>query len=96
MDKIIINDIINGSFEFVGAIVCWINVYKILKDKQVKGVYWPATGFFSVWGAWNLYYYASLSQMYSFFGGIVMCAANTTWVILAIRFTILGNEKEIK
>jgi len=86
------NDIINGLiFELIGAIVCWINVFKILKDKQVKGVYWPATGFFAAWGIWNLYYYWSLTQFWSVAGSLVMCTANAAWVVLAFRFRKRGR-----
>jgi poly(3-hydroxyalkanoate) synthetase len=31
-------DLINGSFECIGGILCWLNFLTLLKDKQVKGV----------------------------------------------------------
>lgn len=81
------NDIINGSFELVGAIINWLNVMRLWKDKQVKGVYYPVWIFFTLWGMWNIYYYPSLTQMWSLIGAIVMTISNLIWVILAIYFS---------
>ncbi|MEN6623116.1 MAG: hypothetical protein ABFD50_16410 [Smithella sp.] len=82
------NDIVNGFFELVGGLLCWLNVRKILVDKKIKGVYWPVQLFFAAWGWWNLYYYPSLFQWFSFFGGLFLVLGNTCWVFLAIKFTI--------
>jgi hypothetical protein len=79
-------DLINGSFEFIGAFFTWINAYKLWKDKVVMGVYWPVTAFFSIWGIWNLIYYPSLNQMWSFYGGIILVIGNIMWVVLALYY----------
>ncbi len=34
-------DLINGIFEIVGSYFTWMNAYKLYKDKEIKGVYWP-------------------------------------------------------
>jgi len=80
------NDLINGSFELFGAYLTWANVYKLLKDKEVKGVYWMIWVFYSAWGMWNLYYYPSLDQWASFYAGIIMVIGNICWVVLAIKY----------
>jgi len=77
------NDIINALFELGGAILTWFNVKKILKDKEVKGVYWPIWLFFTSWGYWNLYYYPSVDHQWSFYAGILLVFGNTVWVSLA-------------
>jgi hypothetical protein len=84
-------DVINGVFELVGSVMCWLNVYKIIKDKRIEGVYWSVSGFFSVWGLWNLYYYPTLGQWASFAGGIFLAAGNITWTLLAIRYSRLNR-----
>lgn len=81
-----LNDLGNGIFEMVGGILSLTNVAKLAKDKSVKGVYWPVTAFFTLWGIWNLYYYPSLGQWCSFSGGVVIVLANLAWVILAIKY----------
>lgn len=80
-----IPDLINGTFELTGGVVCWLNVRSLLKDKKIEGVDWRVSGFFSAWGVWNLFYYPSLSQWAIFAGGLLLVIANTTWVVLALR-----------
>lgn len=80
-------DTINGLFELVGGAVYWFNVRKLLKDKQVRGVHWSVQAFFSMWGVWNLYYYPTLGQYWSFVGGVFLLAGNATWTALAIYYT---------
>ncbi len=80
------NDLINSLFEMAGAIFATINIFKLLKDKSVMGVYWPATAMFALWGYWNVWYYPSLDQMLSFYAGILLASANTIWVALAIKY----------
>lgn len=79
-------DAINGFFEAGGALLMWLNVKRIMRDKQVRGIDWRITTFFAVWGLWNLFYYPSLDQWLSFTGGVVMTTANTVWLVLAIKY----------
>jgi hypothetical protein len=90
------NDIINGSFELVGGVASWINVYKLYQDKAVRGVYWPAMFFFAAWGFWNMYYYPTLDQTFSFIGGAFMSLANAAWVILAWKYTRQTFSVEVR
>ena len=80
------HDIINGSFEFIGAYFTWMNAFKLYKDKEIKGIYWPTTLFFTLWGIWNLVYYPALEQWVSFAGGVVLVSGNVMWVILLIMY----------
>ena len=80
-------DLVNGIFELAGAYFVWANVFKLKKDKEIKGVYWPVTAFFAAWGVWNLYYYPALGQCYSFYAGIGLAIGNVVWVIMAVYYT---------
>jgi len=73
-------DTINGLFEFSGALLTWMNVLRVYKDKGYAGIYLPAVVLFMLWGVWNLYYYPHLGQWYSFAAGCVLVAANISWV----------------
>lgn len=84
-------DVINGFFEFCGALALAVNVRKLYKDKMVKGVHWASTIFFTSWSAWNLFYYPSLHQWVSFAGGCCIVVANTTWLLLVVYY-----RKEVK
>lgn len=86
------NDLINGLFELGGGIVLWLNVWKLYKDKQIKGVHWTPVLFFGLWGYWNLYYYPSLDQWFSFWGGVFVTLANTVWFIQMVYYL---NRKRV-
>lgn len=79
-------DIINSLFEFFGAIAVLFSIVSVLQTQQVAGVSWITVLFFSVWGAWNIYYYRHLKQWFSWVAGIGVTLANTTWVILLIYY----------
>ena len=75
-----IPDMVNGIFEFAGAFAVWDHFRQVRKDKQVAGVSKWATIFFTTWGAWNLYYYAQLNQIWSWWGGLLLFIGNCFWV----------------
>ena len=86
-------DIVNGTFEFVGGILCWANACRLYRDKVIKGVMWQVTGFFTAWGFWNLLYYPALGQWVSFAGGVFLVVGNAAWVVLALKYK---GKDEIK
>lgn len=82
-----IPDIINGLFEAVGGIFVWMNCKRLYRDKEVRGVYVPATAVFTTWGFWNLFYYPHLGQMWSLAGGLVIFTGNCVWLALAVYYS---------
>ena len=80
-------DIINGSFELLGAFFLMLNVKQLYKDKKLNGVHWLPTVFFTSWGFWNLYYYPSLNQWFSFYGGLCIVIVNTFWLLQIIYYS---------
>lgn len=81
-----IPDIINGSFEFLGAVMLTFSVMQLYKDKVVRGVRVFPTAFFTLWGLWNLFYYPHLNQWYSFAGGLAIVIVNAMWVAMAVHY----------
>lgn len=81
-----VGDLINGSFELIGGLLLWTNVRRILRDRCVHGINILPTVFFTAWGFWNLWYYPSLNQWLSFFGGLSVVLANVVWVVLTIKY----------
>lgn len=73
-------DLINASFEFIGAAFTAANAKRVIADKGYAGIYLPAIVFFMSWGVWNLFYYPSLGQVFSFIAGICLVCANLTWI----------------
>ena len=80
-------DLINGLFEFAGSLVLCMDIRALIKDKRVKGVYWPGRIFFMLWGLWNIYFYGYYDHIWSFFGGLPMTACNLMWSVLACYYT---------
>jgi hypothetical protein len=85
-------DIINTAFIAGGAVVLFINVYKLIQDKSVAGVSLIPTLFFSIWAIWNLYWFTYLDQPWSFIGACFMLVANFWWVGLALRYRQKENK----
>lgn len=79
-------DIINALFEVSGALLTWMNVKQVWKDKGHNGLYVPAIVLFTLWGFWNLFYYASLVQWWSVLATVVMVSANCCWLWGLIKF----------
>jgi hypothetical protein len=84
-------DGINATFEGVGSIVLWMNVRQLYKDRVLKGVHIGPIALWFVWGLWNLIYYPSIHQWYSFFAGVNVAAANGVWLYLLIKYEAYKN-----
>lgn len=80
-------DTINALFESSSCIFIGMSILKLHKDKQVKGVDWKHIIFFVVWGFWNMYYYPSLGQWKSFFGGVLITIFNSIWVMQILYYS---------
>lgn len=79
-------DQINAVFETAGALLTWMNVRQVWKDRGYAGVYLPAIILFTSWGFWNLWYYRHLSQWWSVAATVVMVSANVSWTALMLKF----------
>ncbi len=75
-----IPDQINGCFEVVAGLLLTLNVIRLHRDKQVRGVHIVPIAFMAIWGFWNLYFYPYIGAPWSFVGGIVVVVVNTVWV----------------
>lgn len=81
-------DTINGLFETLGGFFIALSVVSLYRAKQVRGVSWVHTAFFSAWGYWNLFYYPSLGQWFSFFGGLLLVSVNTVWLGQIVYYSV--------
>lgn len=84
-------DAVNGLFELTGALLVWMNVWRVVRDRGYAGVYPPAIAFFFAWGLWNLFYYSDLEQWWSLIGGSLLVVANLHWVF---TLAIFGRRKD--
>lgn len=81
-------DLINATFEFGSGVAVWSNVRALLRHSAVMGIDPKVIALFQAWGLWNLYYYPSLGQWASFYGGLMITAANGTWLLLYVRILL--------
>jgi hypothetical protein len=79
-------DLINGLFEFCGGLLILNHCRVLLRDKAVAGVSVFSTAVFTSWGFWNLYFYPSLGQWWSFAGGLAIVCANALWLALMFKY----------
>lgn len=79
-------DLVNATFELSGSFFVALSVVATWRAKRTEGIDLRTVGFFASWGLWNLYYYPSLGQWWSFAGGVAVCAANFTWLALIVYY----------
>ena len=89
-------DVFNAIFEAGGALLLCLNVRRLYQDKRLAGVALAPTVWFNVWGAWNLYYYHSIGQRWSWAAGMAVFAVNTAWVALAIWYRTGRNGRDAR
>ncbi len=85
-------DIVNGSYEMLGAPFILLSIINLYKCKQVRGVTWWHPAFFGTWSLWNLYYYPHLGQWFSFFGGILISLTTCVWLGMMLYY--IRKEKQ--
>lgn len=81
-------DTINAFFEACAAVLLWLNVLKLLKERELRGMHWAPVLLFVLWGFWNLAYYAYLEQWWSLGAGICVALANIAWLYLFFKVVI--------
>ncbi len=74
-------DFINGLFELAAGLLLSLNVRRLFKDKQVRGVCLLPVMLMAAWGYWNLFFYPIVGATFSFLAGIPVAAINTIWSI---------------
>lgn len=88
-------DHINAAFELAGAFFTWRNALQLYRDREIRGVYWPAWLFFTAWGLWNLAYYPSLNQWWSFVAGVALVVGNVAWCGFAVWLWLRSRRHEV-
>lgn len=68
------------------TVVCWLNVYRIVKDKEVSGVSVIPTGVFLVTTIVEIFYFSARFEWWNAAGAFGMFSGNLTWIILYIIY----------
>lgn len=81
-------DLVTSHFEVIAILVLLNNCKKLYEDKQVKGISVLSPLFYLSWSVWNLFYYYSLNQKFSFICGIGSVVANLVWISLMMYYIV--------
>jgi hypothetical protein len=73
-------DLIQALFELGSAVFGLLNIRAIRKSKKLEGVHWAPTAFFTIWGAWNIYFYWYIAYPLAWGAGIAITVVNAVWL----------------
>lgn len=79
-------DIVNSFFELAMFFASIINIHRLYEHKTIRGIHWLTVVIASLWGVWNLFYYPSLNQWWSFSAGILLVISNSIWLFLVFYY----------
>ena len=81
-------DQINSGFIFVAALFYVLNLFKLMKDKDVKGISKVSIMFFSFWNIWTLFFFLMVTKFWWTIGAYgIVAALNVVYIILMIKYT---------
>jgi len=87
-------DLVNASFEGAMALAIWPSIWRLWRDKVVRGFHWFTISVPTAWGFWNLYYYPWLGQHASFTAGLMVVTSNVVYLsMLAYYLRRPGGRK---
>jgi hypothetical protein len=78
-------DLINALFQLGGALAAWKNVQHLWRDRQIRGIFWPLTIYYAIWGLWNLAFFSHLAQWWSLASGTMLVSGNIVWSSIALH-----------
>ncbi len=87
-------DVVNSVMVLTAGGFIAVSVWKLYKDKLVRGVSPIHVGFFSAYGLWHIFFFSSLDQWWSVVGGIVAATMNTIWLTQIIYYTVYPGGRK--
>jgi len=86
-------DQINSGFIFVAGIFYVLNLLKLIKDKDIKGISKLSIVFFSIWNIWTLFFFLMVTEFWWTIGAyIIVTVLNVVYIILMIKY---GRKKGV-
>ena len=80
-------DILNACLNVGGAVAISSSIYRVWRDKLVRGIHWGMLIFFISWSTWNLFLYLHLGLWFSFIAGILMVLTEGAYLSLLLYFS---------
>ena|ERR1035437_220541 len=89
-------EVVNIGFEVFCAVIAWINVYKIFKDKKVQGMFWQSWIIFTAWRYWDLFYmYPALHMPIAAMITVGSVVGQSIWTLAAFYFAYFKTESAV-
>ncbi|BDD79864.1 hypothetical protein [Burkholderia phage FLC9] len=89
-------DMINACLELAGATLRSIDCIKLYRAKRFQGgSLWTAL-FFFLWGLFNIVYYPSFNQTYSWAAAIALTVVNGLWISMAVFYNRRYSKQQVK
>jgi hypothetical protein len=85
-------DLVNSFFQLGMAIIAWMNVVRLLRDRKVRGVTPLTVAWPMLMGWWNIIYFSTLGHYFSLVVGIALAAANTLWVTFWVKGRLVSKR----
>jgi hypothetical protein len=79
-------DQINAGFEMAGAISRTFDCVQLYRAKRFVGGSLFTAFFFLMWGFFNIVFYPSLGQTYSYLAALALTTMNALWLVMAMYF----------
>ena len=79
-------DAVKGILELVGASAVLVNVIRIIKDKELKGVSFYYILFSVVANGYAMYFYYILKKWYAIRGVTIYTILVTLWMMLVLGY----------
>ncbi len=80
------SDLVTGLLETTAGVFQFLNCARLHRDREIKGVFWHLTFFYTAWSFWDVWYFAHLRQWCAWAGTFVILSASLLWLTLAIRY----------
>ena len=78
-------DAVNACFELFGGAMLWLNVRRLLLDREVRGISVIPVALYALWSVWGLFYYAGLGHTASMWACAVGGAAKFSWLAVFVK-----------
>lgn len=89
-----LSDLINSfGFELASCLFLSLNIYSLYRDKIVKGMSVLSMAFYNSWAIWNVFYYYSINQSWSYYIGVAVAILTTWWTVQAIWYCHKNKSK---
>jgi len=88
-------DQMNAAFELGGAFLRTLDCVKLFQAKRFMGGHLGTALYFLLWGVFNVFFYPSLHQEWSFWAAIALMTINGVWFVMAVHYNYFAAGRRV-